>query len=193
MAHFPKPAAGSWTENWPELGTAPVNYEDSIDPEHYKLEPQHVSFVAQGAACDPPTLVERSDQVLGRHPHVVEEDLVEVQVVLIACRREWAPDHTGKVGGDHQRTDALVFGGVWIGAHKSQQNVGVMGAGRPHLLPGDHEVVTVTDGTACSARPDRTRLPARSFPATLSSRPSGSAPPTDAVAPAFRTRSTKRR
>ena len=22
MAHFPKPAAGSWTENWPELGTA---------------------------------------------------------------------------------------------------------------------------------------------------------------------------
>jgi phenylpropionate dioxygenase-like ring-hydroxylating dioxygenase large terminal subunit len=38
VAHFPKPAAGSWTENWPELGTAPVNYEDSIDPEHHKLE-----------------------------------------------------------------------------------------------------------------------------------------------------------
>ena len=42
MAHFPKPAAGSWTENWPELGTAPVNYEDSIDPEHYKLEQQAI-------------------------------------------------------------------------------------------------------------------------------------------------------
>ena len=38
MAHFPKPGAGSWTENWPELGTAPVDYTDSIDPERYKLE-----------------------------------------------------------------------------------------------------------------------------------------------------------
>ena len=42
MAHFPKPAAGSWTENWPELGTAPVNYEDSIDPEQYKLEQEAI-------------------------------------------------------------------------------------------------------------------------------------------------------
>ena len=44
MAHFPKPAAGSWTENWPELGTAPVNYEDSIDPEHFKLEQEAIFF-----------------------------------------------------------------------------------------------------------------------------------------------------
>ena len=42
MAFFPKPAAGSWTENWPELGTGPVNYEDSIDPEHFKLEQQAI-------------------------------------------------------------------------------------------------------------------------------------------------------
>ena len=42
MAFFPKPAAGSWTENWPELGTAPVNYEDSIDPEQWKLEQQAI-------------------------------------------------------------------------------------------------------------------------------------------------------
>ena len=32
MAHFPKPAEGSWTEHYPELGTAPVSYEDSISP-----------------------------------------------------------------------------------------------------------------------------------------------------------------
>ena len=42
MAFFKKPDAGSWTENWPELGTAPVNYKDSIDPEHYKLEQQAI-------------------------------------------------------------------------------------------------------------------------------------------------------
>ena len=38
MAHFPKPAEGSWTEHYSELGTGPVSYEDSISPEHYELE-----------------------------------------------------------------------------------------------------------------------------------------------------------
>ena len=30
MPHFPKPAEGSWTEHYPELGTGPVSYDDSI-------------------------------------------------------------------------------------------------------------------------------------------------------------------
>src|SRR5215510_242236 len=38
MPHFAKPEAGSWTEQYPELGTAPVSYEDSISPAHYELE-----------------------------------------------------------------------------------------------------------------------------------------------------------
>ena len=38
MAHFAKPSEGSWTEHYPELGTGPVSYEDSISPEHYELE-----------------------------------------------------------------------------------------------------------------------------------------------------------
>ena len=38
MARFPKPAEGSWTEHYPELGTGPVSYEDSINPEIYELE-----------------------------------------------------------------------------------------------------------------------------------------------------------
>ena len=38
MAHFPKPDAGSWTENYPELGTAPVDYTDSIDPAFFEAE-----------------------------------------------------------------------------------------------------------------------------------------------------------
>ena len=38
MARFPKPAEGSWTEHYPELGTAPVSYTDSTSPEHYELE-----------------------------------------------------------------------------------------------------------------------------------------------------------
>ncbi|HZU78501.1 MAG TPA: aromatic ring-hydroxylating dioxygenase subunit alpha [Acidimicrobiales bacterium] len=38
MPYFDKPAEGSWTAHYPELGTAPVSYEDSISPEHYELE-----------------------------------------------------------------------------------------------------------------------------------------------------------
>jgi phenylpropionate dioxygenase-like ring-hydroxylating dioxygenase large terminal subunit len=37
MAHFPKPAEGSWTQQF-GLDTGPVSYEDSISPEHYELE-----------------------------------------------------------------------------------------------------------------------------------------------------------
>jgi phenylpropionate dioxygenase-like ring-hydroxylating dioxygenase large terminal subunit len=38
MPHFEKPAEGSWTEHYPDLGTGPISYEDSISPEHYELE-----------------------------------------------------------------------------------------------------------------------------------------------------------
>jgi phenylpropionate dioxygenase-like ring-hydroxylating dioxygenase large terminal subunit len=38
MFKFEKPAEGSWTAHYPELGTGPVSYEDSISPEIYQLE-----------------------------------------------------------------------------------------------------------------------------------------------------------
>src|SRR5262245_9663586 len=38
MARWPKPAEGSWTEHYPELGTGLVSYEDSISPDFYELE-----------------------------------------------------------------------------------------------------------------------------------------------------------
>lgn len=38
MPRFPKPPEGSWTQHYPELGTAPVSYEDSISPEFYARE-----------------------------------------------------------------------------------------------------------------------------------------------------------
>jgi len=42
MPHFVKPAEGSWTEHWAELGTAPVDYSDSIDPAYYELEKEAI-------------------------------------------------------------------------------------------------------------------------------------------------------
>ena len=38
MAHFPKPAEGSWTQHYPHLSLAPTSYADSISPEFYELE-----------------------------------------------------------------------------------------------------------------------------------------------------------
>jgi phenylpropionate dioxygenase-like ring-hydroxylating dioxygenase large terminal subunit len=38
VAGVEKPAEGSWTAHYPELGTGPVSYEDSISPEFYELE-----------------------------------------------------------------------------------------------------------------------------------------------------------
>jgi phenylpropionate dioxygenase-like ring-hydroxylating dioxygenase large terminal subunit len=38
MPLFTKPEEGSWTEHYPELGTDPVSYADSISPEYYERE-----------------------------------------------------------------------------------------------------------------------------------------------------------
>jgi glycine betaine catabolism A len=38
VPRFPKPAEGSWTEHFPDLGTMPVSYEDSTSPEFYERE-----------------------------------------------------------------------------------------------------------------------------------------------------------
>ena len=38
MVRFQKPAAGSWTEHHPELGTGSVSFEDSVSPAFHELE-----------------------------------------------------------------------------------------------------------------------------------------------------------
>jgi Rieske 2Fe-2S family protein len=38
MARYAKPPGGSWTAHFPDLGTEPLSYEDSISPEFYELE-----------------------------------------------------------------------------------------------------------------------------------------------------------
>lgn len=42
VPHFPKPAAGSWTQSYPELGTEPVDYTDSFDPAHFADEQEAI-------------------------------------------------------------------------------------------------------------------------------------------------------
>jgi len=42
VPHFAKPAEGSWTAHYPELGTSPVDYRDSVDPAYYEAEREAV-------------------------------------------------------------------------------------------------------------------------------------------------------
>lgn len=42
MALFPKPAEGSWTQHYPDVGTGPVSYKDCISPEFYETEREAV-------------------------------------------------------------------------------------------------------------------------------------------------------
>ncbi len=42
MAKWPKPAEGSWTAHYPELGTGPISFRDSISAEFYELEREAV-------------------------------------------------------------------------------------------------------------------------------------------------------
>ena len=42
MSNWPKPAEGSWTEHYPELGTGPISFRDSTSPEFYELEREAV-------------------------------------------------------------------------------------------------------------------------------------------------------
>ena len=45
MPRFPKPPEGSWTQHYPDLGTGPVSYEDSISPDFYELERAAIFYV----------------------------------------------------------------------------------------------------------------------------------------------------
>ncbi|MFC4376260.1 aromatic ring-hydroxylating dioxygenase subunit alpha [Nocardia halotolerans] len=42
MPHFPKPAPGSWTEHYAELGTAGISYDDCVSPEFYSAEQEAI-------------------------------------------------------------------------------------------------------------------------------------------------------
>ena len=38
MGHWPKPAEGSWTQHYPELGTGSISFDDCVSAEFYELE-----------------------------------------------------------------------------------------------------------------------------------------------------------
>ena len=59
-----------------------------------EAQPQQGALVSERTVGHPPALVERADQVLGGHPRVAEEHLVEVEVVAVADGCERPAHHT---------------------------------------------------------------------------------------------------
>ena len=86
-----------------------------------------------------------TDEVLGRHPRVVEEDLVEVEVVLIAGGRErprTTPARSVGIISALMRPCLGASGSVRTKVNSTSRRA----RGRPHLLSVHHEVVAVHAG-----------------------------------------------
>ena len=91
-----------------------------------------------------PAVADAADDVLVGDPRLVHEDLVELAL---------AGDLDQRLGFDalllhvHQEVgEALVLGGVGVGAGDEHAPLRELGQGRPDLLPGDDPFVAVLDG-----------------------------------------------
>ena len=135
-------------------------------------EPQHVPLVSERTVGDPPALVQRADEVLGRHPRIVEEHLVEVEVVLIARGRERPAHHPARSVGIINALMPLCFGA----SGSVRTNVSSTSAS---CAPDVHTFCPLTTKWSPSAVA-RVRNDARSDPAP------GSLIPSDAVISARR-------
>ena len=90
-----------------------------------------------------PAVADAADDVRVGDPRLLDEDLVELAL---------AGDLDQRLGFDplllhvHQEVgEALVLGGVGVGAGDEHAPLGVLGEGRPDLLPGDDPFVAVLD------------------------------------------------
>ena len=83
---------------------------------------------------DGPAAVDGPDHVVVGDEHIAEEHLVELRVAGGHLQR--ADLHAVGVHVDGHHRDAVVLGHVGVRADRGEAHAGVVGAGRPHLLPG---------------------------------------------------------
>jgi phenylpropionate dioxygenase-like ring-hydroxylating dioxygenase large terminal subunit len=92
VAHFPKPAEGSWTQHWPEISTAPVDYSDSVDPAYYELEREAIfkkTWLMVGRAEQVPRVgsyFTKEIQVAGTSVIIVRGKDKEIRAFYNICR-----------------------------------------------------------------------------------------------------------
>ncbi len=145
------------------------------------------TLVHQRRDRDHPTVALTADDVLVGHVGVLDEELVELRLAGDLAQR---PDLDLLLLHVHEEVgEALVLGRVGVGAGDEHAPLGLVGEGRPHLLPGDPPAPVLLRSPSSSARPGRSPTPARRSPGTRSPRPRGSAPGSAPSAPRSRARS----
>ena len=90
---------------------------------------------------DFPAVANLGDQILGQDLRVREENLVEGGVAVHLLK--WLHLNAGLLDLDYEKRHPFVLGRVPVGASEQHPVVGVMGAGRPHLLPVDDPEVAI--------------------------------------------------
>src|SRR5438094_3037004 len=103
--------------------------------------PERAPLVRERGADDGPAAVHRTDHVLERHAHVLEEELVELRTA--AQLDERPPGDARRAHVDDQAADALVLARLGGAAHEEEGTVGEGRLARPHLLPADYPVVAL--------------------------------------------------
>jgi phenylpropionate dioxygenase-like ring-hydroxylating dioxygenase large terminal subunit len=103
MGRWPKPAEGSWTEHYPDLGTGPIPFDDSFSLTHYELERDAVfrkTWLNVGRVEDIPKAgryVTKDIQVVGRSIIVVRDKRGQIHAFHNVCRHRgnklvWSED-----------------------------------------------------------------------------------------------------
>ncbi len=97
--------------------------------------------MAQRGGGHLPPSVQRTQQRVGGHPNVVEEHLGEIGVAVERDERTCLD--AGQRHVDDQARDALVLGGVGVGAHTELTPIRAMSQRCPDLLAVDDVLVAV--------------------------------------------------
>ena len=90
-----------------------------------------------------PAVADAADDVGVGDPRLLDEDLVELALAGDLDQRLGL--HPGLLHVHQEVGEALVLGGVGVGAGDEHAPLGVLGEGRPDLLPGDDPFVAVLD------------------------------------------------
>ena len=107
------------------------------------------TLVHQRGERDVPPVVDVAEAVVVGDPHLVEEDLVEARAAGHLTQRPHLD--AGRLHVDDEPGEPLVLGQVGVGAGDDLADVGVLRAGGPHLLAGDHPLVAVALGLGLQA------------------------------------------
>jgi hypothetical protein len=99
------------------------------------------ALVGERGHGDLPAIADRAEQVLVRHHRIGEEDLVERGVAVHLLQGLHFDRSLAHV--DDETRQALVLGSIPVGPCEQEPPLGVMRAGRPHLLSVDAPGIAV--------------------------------------------------